>query len=569
MAPRVRGTLTAFTGLCSITSVNVGGDNRTESKVFGVTTHQISLKIDTIIPQQHNYGMQVAVITPVFNDIPGLEKSIASVESQTYTNWIHYIYNDASTDGTRDYLDTLPRIPNRVIVHAPKNSGQSAGRNCLLDLALQRGCEYIAFLDSDDTWNADHLEQNLQTIQEQNCDIVYQHPRLHWEDGSPAWTQDFTEPNYLIPKQLFRGNYLWISAVVVRAHCMHTSRFDTTVTSIEDWEMWIQLAQQGWKFFRTPHITANYLVRNTGQSQIGHSKREILAQKYPLLNSTHLLWDYRGGYNPDFIVIKTDKSQHYDADFTPDAIAYTDKCIDAITCSNHPEISIESLFKILTEWHRVLKPSGKIHWECTDILTDRDLLSCTVVKRAMDLCGFTNTRATIQDNFWVVTAEKPDFRSLPDLDWELTRSYDHSTFWELFETNTYRIGVADVGGKTLIDIGANLGLFSILATKLGATRTISVEAQQVVYSLGLVPITQPYPTIQTLHLAAGAEDNSMVFIPNDHVCSKIMEGVGDAVVRQGHANGHRPAPRSAETSPATGSPRPAAHANAAGHRPLP
>jgi glycosyltransferase involved in cell wall biosynthesis len=67
------------------------------------------------------------------------------------------VVNDGSTDGSESVAEAVatecPDVPTRVITTA--NRGVSAARNMGIKLAR---ADYIAFLDGDDWWEANHLE---------------------------------------------------------------------------------------------------------------------------------------------------------------------------------------------------------------------------------------------------------------------------------------------------------------------------------------------------------------------------------------------------------------------------
>jgi len=54
----------------------------------------------------------ITVITPVWNGLTYLKECVESVLSQDFQNWEHIISDNGSTDGTREYLDTItdPRV---------------------------------------------------------------------------------------------------------------------------------------------------------------------------------------------------------------------------------------------------------------------------------------------------------------------------------------------------------------------------------------------------------------------------------------------------------------------------
>lgn len=105
-----------------------------------------------------DFGL-VSIITPTWNCARFIEKTIQSVQAQTYQNWEMIIVDDCSTDDTyevvKPYIDKDNRIKYRC---NKKNSGAAITRNNALKIAHGR---WIAFLDSDDLWKSDKLEKQL------------------------------------------------------------------------------------------------------------------------------------------------------------------------------------------------------------------------------------------------------------------------------------------------------------------------------------------------------------------------------------------------------------------------
>jgi glycosyltransferase involved in cell wall biosynthesis len=98
-------------------------------------------------------GPDISVVLTTYDRRATLPRAIASVLAQEDAHFELIIVDDASRDGTRDYLAALsdPRI--RVII-AERNGGPSAARN--LGLAAARA-EIVAFLDSDDAYRPGRL----------------------------------------------------------------------------------------------------------------------------------------------------------------------------------------------------------------------------------------------------------------------------------------------------------------------------------------------------------------------------------------------------------------------------
>ena len=102
---------------------------------------------------------KVSIITPVWNSEKYIEKTIKSVQNQTYSNWEMLIVDDCSTDKTVEIVQKLSQEDERIkIFKQVTNSGAAKARNYSLRKATGR---YIAYLDADDIWKPDKLEKQI------------------------------------------------------------------------------------------------------------------------------------------------------------------------------------------------------------------------------------------------------------------------------------------------------------------------------------------------------------------------------------------------------------------------
>lgn len=103
----------------------------------------------------------VSIMMPVYNGMPLIKASIQSLIHQSYTNWECIIVNDGSTDGTKEYIDSLE--DHRFIIHHfTKNFGRPIARQKALDLA--KG-DFLAMLDAGDIYHPEKLEIQLYEFQ--------------------------------------------------------------------------------------------------------------------------------------------------------------------------------------------------------------------------------------------------------------------------------------------------------------------------------------------------------------------------------------------------------------------
>lgn len=100
---------------------------------------------------------RVTVIIPTYNRAEILPRAIDSVLEQTFEEFELLVVDDGSNDGTLSVLDTYEDERLRVITHGT-NRGANVARNTGIEHA---NGDFIAFLDSDDTWHPEKLGRQL------------------------------------------------------------------------------------------------------------------------------------------------------------------------------------------------------------------------------------------------------------------------------------------------------------------------------------------------------------------------------------------------------------------------
>ncbi|MBW6458328.1 MAG: glycosyltransferase family 2 protein, partial [FCB group bacterium] len=124
---------------------------------------------------------KISLVIPVFNRPQEIRRALDSVRTQTLLPYEIIVVNDGSTDNTQDVLSAyLPEI--RII--ARENGGVAAARNSGI---LAAEGEWIAFLDSDDTWLPDKLEKQAR--------YLAAHPEVRILQTEEQWIRKGTRVN--------------------------------------------------------------------------------------------------------------------------------------------------------------------------------------------------------------------------------------------------------------------------------------------------------------------------------------------------------------------------------------
>lgn len=109
----------------------------------------------------------VSVIIPTYNRAKYVRHAIDSVLGQTYPNYEIIVVDDGSTDNTREALK--PYV-NRIKYIYQEHSGHSAARNTAIHAS--RG-QWIAFLDSDDTWLPAKLSRQMEILNHSRAKVCF------------------------------------------------------------------------------------------------------------------------------------------------------------------------------------------------------------------------------------------------------------------------------------------------------------------------------------------------------------------------------------------------------------
>src|ERR1700733_8923703 len=123
--------------------------------------------------------MIVSIIIPTRNRVAFLQQALASIQGQTYTNWETIIVDDASTDGTCEWLRGL-RDSRVQIIHLEEHGERSAARNC--GLARAKG-EAVLFLDDDDCLEANALSRLSSELEKSPEAIACVGGRMFFDDS--------------------------------------------------------------------------------------------------------------------------------------------------------------------------------------------------------------------------------------------------------------------------------------------------------------------------------------------------------------------------------------------------
>jgi succinoglycan biosynthesis protein ExoO len=196
-------------------------------------------------------SIRVSVIIPAFESRPFISRAIDSALGQSLSELEVLVVDDASSDGTADFLQTEYRDTPRVrVLRLSENGGPARARNIGIDAA--KG-EWIAVLDADDAWHESRLSRLL--LHSSEADAVLDN--LVGYDGETGVTMGslfpiFPEGPLTLASLLAPGvshsqfNFGYLKPILRRDFLINRSvRYDEALRTSEDLLLYLTLILEG------------------------------------------------------------------------------------------------------------------------------------------------------------------------------------------------------------------------------------------------------------------------------------------------------------------------------------
>lgn len=221
----------------------------------------------------------VSVIIPAYRAAQTIGRAIDSLLTQTRPPQEILVIDDGSPD---DLASTLAAYGERVRLHRQANGGAASARNRGIELATG---ELIAFLDADDYWEPFKLERQLAILERHpEVGLIAAHS-FQELPGEPRYTYPVSPSGYYDRVLSVGGaetvevaRRIWTSTVVVRRSVLAEQRFDTSLATAEDVDLWIRLVLAAPVYLMSQPLATGVLTAGSlSRSDISGDARNMLA----------------------------------------------------------------------------------------------------------------------------------------------------------------------------------------------------------------------------------------------------------------------------------------------------
>jgi glycosyltransferase involved in cell wall biosynthesis len=216
-------------------------------------------------------NLLVSIITPCYNSGKTIEKTLQSIENQTYKNIEYIIIDGASTDNTMEIIERHKTNLLNLKIVSEKDSGIYEAMNKGIKLASG---ELIGIVNSDDWYENDTVEQVVNVYKGNKYEVVY---------GMQRNYKDNKEKSIILYRHEFLSeqNINHPTCFVTKDTYKDFGSFDTNYRSAADYDLMLRFWENN-KITFTPvmRILSNFQLGGMSGSQTGVRENALIRCKH-------------------------------------------------------------------------------------------------------------------------------------------------------------------------------------------------------------------------------------------------------------------------------------------------
>lgn len=231
----------------------------------------------------------VSVIMPSYNNAEYIADAIESVIGQSYPFWELIIVDDCSSDNTERVIKTYLGDRRIRFLKNKKNSGAAVARNYALREATGK---WVAFLDSDDIWDSEKLEIQIDFMLNNNYYFTYTDYKIQLNGTWLPYI--YTGPKVVTERKM--KDYCYFSTITVMYDREYVGLIQIEpVRKNNDYAMWLKIIKKA-DCYRLPKCLSFY-IKHDGSISSG--------SKFKLIKHHYILWKVAENKSPIISVLFT------------------------------------------------------------------------------------------------------------------------------------------------------------------------------------------------------------------------------------------------------------------------
>lgn len=240
---------------------------------------------------------KVIAVVVTYNRKELLKEAIEALLNQEYNNCDILIVDNASTDGTREYIDELLNDNKVHYENTGANLGGAGGFNFGMRKAVEMGCDFVWVMDDDCIVHKDSLTELLNADKQLNGNYGFLSSKVLWKDNSickmnipkktfSTWLKEFDKPIQEIAMASFVS--LFVKTDIIKEMGLPIKEFFIWT---DDWEFTRRISRKYKCYFISNSIVTHKSKNNEGADISTVEGERVERFKYLYRNDVVL---YRG-----------------------------------------------------------------------------------------------------------------------------------------------------------------------------------------------------------------------------------------------------------------------------------
>jgi glycosyltransferase involved in cell wall biosynthesis len=184
-------------------------------------------------------SLLISIIMNCHNGEKYLEKSLKSILNQDYKNWELIFFDNASNDESKNIFKSFDDKRLKYFYNKKKIKLYHARNKAI----YKTKGDFISFLDTDDIWKKNFLNNHINIIQKFNSEIIYSKYFIRNEHNNKIFLK---EKKQLISGQITQNllnNYnVGIIAVMIKKNIFNKYKFNENLNLIGDFDFFIRIS---------------------------------------------------------------------------------------------------------------------------------------------------------------------------------------------------------------------------------------------------------------------------------------------------------------------------------------
>lgn len=206
----------------------------------------------------------ISIITTSYNYGEYISETIKSIRAQSYSDWELIIVDDSSEDNSVEIIKSFCKDKRIKLICHDKNKGLT--QSVKTGLKYAKG-EWIAFLESDDLWRENTLEERVRAIKNNpQVGIIFNDVEEFGDDNTIFAVKNNLDKNRVkisklnFPKNIFydlniENFLLTFSAVMIKKEILDDCPLDTPIDALLDWWIFIHISFNNEAFYINKKLT--------------------------------------------------------------------------------------------------------------------------------------------------------------------------------------------------------------------------------------------------------------------------------------------------------------------------